>query len=112
MAMNDILTKVLGSSTTTAAVPRESSAPPIDVAKVLDNLVQQSGERLDWKHSIVDLLKAVGEDSSLSARKQLARDLGYSGDMDNSASINIWLHKHVMQKIADAGGKVPDEVKP
>ena len=68
------------------------------------------GEKLDWKHSIVDMMKLLGMDSSLSARKDLASDLHYSGDMNDSASMNMWLHKEVMRKIAENGGKVPADV--
>jgi Domain of unknown function (DUF3597) len=69
-----------------------------------------AAEHLDWKKSIVDLMKLVGMDSSLSARKELAKDLGYAGDMNDSASMNIWLHSAVMKKLADNGGKVPAEL--
>ena len=91
------------------AAPAAVSAPaqPVDVAAILDNLATKNSEKLDWKHSIVDLMKLVGMESSLSARKELAKDLHYSGDMNDSAAMNIWLHKEVMKQLAANGGKVP-----
>jgi hypothetical protein len=68
-------------------------------------------EKLDWRKSIVDLMKLLKLDSSLTARKELAKELHYSGDMNDSASMNIWLHKQVMQKLAENGGKVPEDLK-
>jgi hypothetical protein len=87
-------------------------APAVDVAAVLNGLAATHAERLDWQHSIVDLLKLVDLDSSLTARKELATDLGYTGELDGSAAMNLWLHKAVMQKLADNGGKVPQELLP
>jgi 3-oxoacyl-ACP reductase-like protein len=86
-------------------------AAPVDVAEILDNLAGQSSEQLDWRRSIVDLMKLINLDSSLAARKELAQELSYSGDMNDSASMNIWLHRQVMIKLADNGGRVPDELK-
>ena len=97
---------------------QESTAPSIapeagaqmsnvDVGLTLDNLAKQKKEKLDWKHSIVDLMKLLDLDSSLAARKELATELNYRGDMSNSARMNIWLHKQVMVKLAANGGKVP-----
>jgi hypothetical protein len=80
------------------------------VAAVLNGLAATQAERLDWQHSIVDLLKLVGLDSSLAARKELATDLGYTGALDGSAAMNLWLHKAVMKKLADNGGKVPQDL--
>jgi len=77
----------------------------------MDNLAGQSSERLDWRRSIVDLMKLLNLDSSLAARKELAQELGYTGDMNDSASMNVWLHKQVMTKLAENGGKVPDELR-
>jgi len=65
---------------------------------------------LNWKHSIVDLMKLVGMDSSFTARKQLAAELQYSGDPNDSASMNVWLHKEVLKKLSENGGKVPQEL--
>lgn len=85
-------------------------ASPVDVGAVLDRMAASHGEKLDWKHSIVDLMKLVGMDSSLSARKELAADLKYSGDTNDSATMNMWLHKEVMRKLAENGGKVPADL--
>ena len=92
-----------------AAAP--ASAAPVDVAAIMDNLAAQSSERLDWRRSIVDLMKLINLDSSLAARKELAQELSYTGDMNDSASMNIWLHKQVMAKLAENGGRVPDELR-
>jgi hypothetical protein len=97
-----------------AAAPTPSApkpAPPIvDIAAVMEGLAAKSSEKLDWKRSIVDLMKLVGMDSSLSARKELATELHYTGDMNDSASMNVWLHKEVLKKLAENGGKVPPEL--
>jgi hypothetical protein len=95
--------------------PAQSSPPkpatPVDVADVLTKLAAQNKEKLDWRRSIVDLMKLLNLDSSLAARKQLADELHYTGDKNDSATMNVWLHKQVMQKLADNGGKVPDELR-
>ncbi|VCU68974.1 hypothetical protein PIGHUM_01033 [Pigmentiphaga humi] len=88
-----------------------ASAPMVDVEAILNGLAAKNPEKLNWKTSIVDLMKLLGLDSSLAARKQLATELGYGGDMNDSATMNIWLHKQVMKKLADNGGKVPDDLK-
>ena len=97
-----------------AAAPMPSApkpAPPIvDIAAVMEGLAAKNAEKLDWKRSIVDLMKLVGMDSSLSARKELATELHYTGDMNDSASMNVWLHKEVLRKLAENGGKVPPEL--
>lgn len=84
--------------------------PVVDVAAILDGLAAKNSEDLDWKRSIVDLMKLVGMDSSLSSRKELATDLRYTGDQSDSASMNIWLHKEVLKKLSENGGKVPPEL--
>jgi hypothetical protein len=84
---------------------------PVDVEAVLTHLASQNREKLDWRVSIVDLMKLLNLDSSLHARKELAKELHYSGNMNDSASMNIWLHKQVMTKLAENGGKVPDSLK-
>jgi 3-oxoacyl-ACP reductase-like protein len=96
-----------------AAAPTQASAPgaPVDVTAIMDGLAAQSSERLDWRRSIVDLMKLINLDSSLAARKELAQELNYAGDTNDSASMNIWLHKQVMIKLVDNGGKVPDELR-
>ena len=83
----------------------------VDVEGVLTSLASKNPQQLNWRTSIVDLMKLLDLDSSLNARKELAGELHYSGDMNDSASMNIWLHKQVMQKLAENGGKVPDELK-
>ena len=77
---------------------------------ILDELAAKNPEKLDWKKSIVDLMKLVGMDSSFGARKQLAKELDYTGDPNDSASMNIWLHKEVLTKLSENGGKVPAEL--
>jgi hypothetical protein len=100
------------------AAPDASSAPAaapmgsVDVAAIVDKAAAaHKGEKLEWRTSIVDLMKALDIDSSLAARKDLARELGYSGDTNDSASMNVWLHKQVMSKLAANGGKLPPEIK-
>ena len=95
----------------TSAAPAASLQQPVDVDGVLTALASKNAQQLNWRTSIVDLMKLLDLDSSLSARKELATELHYSGDMNDSASMNIWLHKQVMQKLAENGGKVPDELK-
>ncbi len=97
-----------GSATATAtAAPAQS----VDVAPILDKAVAAKKEKLEWRTSIVDLMKALDIDSSLGARKELAKELGYSGDTNDSAAMNIWLHKQVMVKLAANGGKLPADIK-
>ena len=127
---NKLMSKIFGASASTASsattqpAQPQSSAPaaaasgtsggaagqPVDVGAVLDGMAAKSPEKLDWKNSIVDLMKLVGMDSSFSARKQLAAELHYSGDPNDSASMNIWLHKEVLKKRSENGGKVPQEL--
>jgi len=83
----------------------------VDVAANLDALAKASKEKFDWRKSIVDLMKLLNLDSSLASRKELATELGYTGNMSDSATMNMWLHKQVMTKLAENGGKVPDELK-
>lgn len=83
---------------------------PVDIAAILDRMAASHPEKLDWKHSIVDLMKLVGMDSSLAERKELAADLKYTGDTSDSATMNMWLHKEVMRRLAENGGKVPAEL--
>jgi hypothetical protein len=99
-----------------AAAPGKSpstagSQAQVDVVAILNDLASKRKEKLDWRKSIVDLLKLLDLDSTLSARKELAQELNYSGDMNDSASMNMWLHKQVMRKLAENGGKVPDDLK-
>ena len=94
-----------------AAAGGSAPAATIDVAPILDKAVAAKGEKLEWRTSIVDLMKALDIDSSFAARKELAKELGYTGDSNDSASMNIWLHKQVMTKLAANGGKLPPEIK-
>jgi Domain of unknown function (DUF3597) len=102
-----------GSSSATASSAAKPAAPgqTVDVAAIVDKAAAASGEKLAWRTSIVDLMKALKIDSSLTARKELAKELGYTGDSNDSASMNIWLHKQVMAKLAANGGKLPPEIK-
>ena len=95
----------------TASAPGSAGGEPVDVEAVLTGLAEKNGQKLDWRHSIVDLMKLLGLESSLTERKQLADELHYTGDKDDSASMNIWLHKQVMKKLAENGGKVPEDLK-
>ncbi len=100
--------------TGSAAAPSAAPAAPaesVDVAPILDQAVAAKGEKLAWRTSIVDLLKALDIDSSLGARKELAKELGYTGDSNDSATMNIWLHRQVMVRLAANGGKLPPEIK-
>ena len=94
-----------------AAAPAASTAtaapPVVDVEVVLETMAAGNKQTLDWRHSIVDLMKLVGIDSSLANRKALAQELGYTGDMNDSATMNVWLHKQVLRKLSENGGHVP-----
>ena len=99
-----------GASMQTASTGGAATAT-VDVGKVLGDMAAAHSEKLDWKHSIVDLMKLLGMDSSLSSRKELAKELHYDGDMDDSATMNMWLSKQVMKKFAENGGHLPDDLK-
>ena len=92
-----------------AAAASSASAPaePVDVEAVLTAMAANNPQKLNWRTSIVDLMKLVGMESSLAERKELATELGYPGAKDGSAEMNMWLHKAVMKKMAENGGKVP-----
>ncbi|WP_427790870.1 DUF3597 domain-containing protein [Brevundimonas diminuta] len=94
----------------TAAAVAPQPAPEVDVAGILDFMNEQRAQKLNWRTSIVDLMKLVGMESSLAERKELADELGYTGDKSDSASMNIWLHKQVIQKIRDNGGQLPTDL--
>jgi hypothetical protein len=98
-------------SGTEPARPPVTPMPEVDVEAILVQKQQQNGANLNWRTSIVDLMKLLDLDSSLQARKELAIELHYTGNTDDSASMNIWLHKEVMKKLAENGGKVPDDLK-
>ncbi len=95
----------------TGSTAAAASGQLVDVAAVLTDLASKNSQQLNWRTSIVDLMKLLDLDSSLNARKELAQELHYSGDINDSAAMNIWLHKQVMQKLAENGGKVPDDLK-
>lgn len=100
-------------TTATPAAPAGAAPaapmPEVDVESILNNMSGAAG--LNWRTSIVDLLKLLNLDSSLDSRKELAKELNYSGDTSDSASMNIWLHRQVMNKLAANGGKVPADLK-
>lgn len=99
------------SESTLASAPATPAASAVDVAAILDKAVADKKQKLNWRTSIVDLMKALDLDSSLAARKELAAELKYTGDTNDSATMNIWLHKQVIRKVAENGGKVPDDLK-
>ena len=96
---------------TTTPSSTATTAPSVDVGPILDKAVAAKKEKLEWRTSIVDLMKALDIDSSLSARKELAKELHYTGDTNDSAAMNIWLHKQVLTKLAANGGKLPADLK-
>ena len=124
----DIMSSIFGRSASAApsatTAPQTPSAPSadtankttaptggVDVAAILDGLAKQKKQKLYWRKSIVDLMKLLDLDSSFAARKRLAAELHYPGNPKASAAMNIWLHKQVMIKLAENGGKVPDKLK-
>ncbi|MBR0669366.1 DUF3597 domain-containing protein [Roseomonas hellenica] len=99
-----------GSTPVAPSAAAAAAGEPIDVEKMLTELAAQNGQGLNWRQSIVDLMKLLGLDSSLAARKELAAELRYPGDTNDSAAMNVWLHKRVMEKLAENGGKVPPDL--
>ncbi|HEY4738386.1 MAG TPA: DUF3597 domain-containing protein [Xanthobacteraceae bacterium] len=99
------------SSSSADHAPAAAAQSAVDIEAVLTKLAGQNKEKLDWRRSIVDLLKLLQLDSSHSARKGLAKELHYTGNTNDSAAMNVWLHKQVMIKLAENGGKVPDSLK-
>ena len=103
-----------GSAQANAAPTAAPGAPPaqtVDVAAIVDKAATAKGEKLAWRTSIVDLMKALDLDSGLTARKELAKELKFTGDTNDSATMNIWLHKQIMAKLASNGGKLPADIK-
>jgi hypothetical protein len=96
---------VPGTPTATLQVPQPDTT--VDVEKILTDMAAKKGQTLNWRTSIVDLLKLLDLDSSLTSRTELSKELGYTGDTADSATMNVWLHKEVMNKLAMNGGKVP-----
>jgi 3-oxoacyl-ACP reductase-like protein len=119
--------KAPGSAAPGSAAPGSAAAPasttgtsaagaakPITIAEVeamISKVAAGQKEKFDWQRSIVDLMKLLNLDSSLHAREELAKELGYTGRLDGSAEMNVWLHKQVMTKLAESGGKVPDSLR-
>jgi len=101
---------VPGVSPSTAAPAPQASAAPVDVIASLEQTAKAKGSDLNWRSSIVDLMKLLDIDSSLANRKDLAKELHYPGDADGSAEMNIWLHKAVMRELAKNGGRVPADL--
>ena len=99
--------------TVTPGVPAAAPvavAPAVDIETILEGLAAKTPQKLNWRTSIVDLMKLVGMESSLTERKELAKELGYTGSTQDTATLNIWLHKQVMKKLAETGGKVPADL--
>jgi 3-oxoacyl-ACP reductase-like protein len=94
---------------TTAAAPKAVSMATIEAA--LEDMASSSKQKLDWRNSIVDLMKLVGIDSDITNRRALAHELGYTGDLNDSATMNVWLHKEVMRRMAESGGEVPANLR-
>ena len=100
--------------TSTASAAAAGAGKPITIAEVesmISKVAAGQKEKFDWQRSIVDLMKLLNLDSSLHSRKELAKELGYTGALDGSAEMNVWLHKQVMTKLAESGGKVPDSLR-
>ena len=94
-----------------SATATATAAPPVvDVEAILEGLAAKYSHKVNWRYSIVDLMTLVGMDSSLSERRELAHELGYTGDTNDTATMNVWLHKQVLKKLAENGGKVPADL--
>jgi hypothetical protein len=93
-------------------VPASMPATPAagDATAILEAKAREHREKLDWKHSVVDLMKLLGADSSIDARRKLAGKLGYQGDMGDSAKMNMWLHGELMKRVAASGGNLPKDL--
>ena len=101
-----------GGPATPGSIAAQVPAGPVDITAILDKLTDESDETdIDWRKSIVDLMKLLKLDSSLGARRTLATELQYPGDTKDSGAMNVWLHKQVMTMLAANGGKVPAELK-
>jgi hypothetical protein len=108
--------EAIAAATTAVAAVASAAAEPVkalsavDLVALMESKAAAAGQKLNWRTSIVDLMKLLNLDSSLGARKELATELGYTGDMNDSATMNIWLHKQVMKKVAENGGTVPADL--
>jgi hypothetical protein len=108
--------EAVAAATTAVAAVASAAAEPVkalsavDLVALMESKAAAAGQPLNWRTSIVDLMKLLNLDSSLGARKELATELGYTGDMNDSATMNIWLHKQVMKKVAENGGQVPADL--
>jgi len=106
----------ISGATASIAAAASAAAEPVkalssvDLVALMESKAAAAGQKLNWRTSIVDLMKLLNLDSSLGARKELATELGYTGDMNDSATMNIWLHKQVMKKVAENGGMVPADL--
>ncbi len=100
-----------GASPSSGSPATSGTGAAVDVEAVLSGMAAKKGQKLDWRHSVVDLMKLLDLDSSLGARKELAKELNYTGDTNDSAKMNVWLHKQVMRKLAENGGKVPESLR-
>jgi hypothetical protein len=112
--LSSIINAIFGKANTEPGAPGSggtSTMTQVDVEATLSKAAAENTEKLDWRRSIVDLMKLLKLDSSQTARKQLAKELNYTGDTNDSATMNMWLHKQVMQKLAENGGKVPESLK-
>ena len=98
----------------TAPAPGAATAtiapPVVDVEEILEGLAAKQSHEVNWRHSIVDLMSLLGIDNSLAERRALAHELGYTGDTQDTATMNMWLHKQVLRKLAENGGKVPADL--
>ena len=111
VAANDSAAPAAKAAPAAAPAPNIVAKTPVDVMAILDKMDDETDEKLNWSESIVDLMKLLKLDSALSARKTLAKELGYAGDTKDSAKMNVWLHKAVMTKLAENGGIVPKEMQ-
>ena|SRR5476651_2231043 len=105
------VTAGVSAATSGATAPTAKPMTRTEVEAMIQKLADNSSEKLNWNQSIVDLMKLLKLDSGLAAREQLAKELGYTGALNGSAEMNIWLHKQVMTKLAESGGVVPDSLK-
>jgi hypothetical protein len=109
--LGNLMSKIFGRGEVPAAAPGVATGPAVatavDVEALLEGMAAKNPQKLNWRTSIVDLMKLVGMESGLPERKALAQELGYTGNTQDTATMNIWLHKQVMQKLADNGGKIP-----